>query len=308
MHSRSLSTVIARRDTGLVASLLLFLCGCPGRSPPVSPIPDAKSAIDRMQKTAAGCNGVQASAKIDHFGKDGRIRGDLLLIATMHANMRMDIVSPFGVSLATLTSDGTAFALADLRDKRFYVGPASACNIARLTTVPIPPYVLVDLLRGQAPVLKTPPNVQMPMDLAWNSRGFYVVHISGTNNADEEIHMAPTDADWDLPWQQQRMRVLDVTVTQKGVVLYHAEMTDHAGAPMAKARIDADGIDPPILPSGPMCTAELPRKIHVEVPSLQEDVQFRYDSVNWNPPLPQGVFTQSPVAGMPTTPVSCSDQ
>ena len=46
------------------------------------------------------------------------------------------------------------FALADLRDKRFYVGPAAACNIARLTSVPVPGHVLVDLLRGEAPVLK----------------------------------------------------------------------------------------------------------------------------------------------------------
>jgi hypothetical protein len=305
---RFFRALVPARDASLVASLLLFLCGCPGRPPPVSPIPDAKSAIDRMRMTAAGCNGVQAAAKIDHFGKDGRIRGDLLLIATMPANIRMDIVSPFGVSLATLTSDGAAFALSDLRDKRFYVGPASACNIARLTTVPIPPYVLVDLLRGQAPVLKQRAAPEQAMSIAWDSGGYYVVKVLGTVEAEEEIHLAPTDDDWNKPWEQQRLRVLDVLVRQRGVVIYHAEMSDHSSAPMAKARIDADGIDPPILPSGPMCTAELPRKIHVEVPSLQEDVQFRYDTVTWNPPLPTGVFTQQPQPGMPTTPVTCSDQ
>jgi hypothetical protein len=261
-----------------------------------------------MQRTAAGCNGVYASAKIDHFGKEGRIRGDLLLVATMPASLRMDIISPFGVSLATLTSDGAAFALSDLRDKRFYVGPATACNIARLTTVPIPPYVLVDLLRGQAPVLKQRASAEQSMSIAWNSSGYYVVKVLGTNSAEEEIHLAPTDADWNLPWQQQRMRVLDVTVAQKGVVIYHAEMSDHSSAPMSKPRVDADGIDPPVMPSGPTCTAELPRKIHVEVPSLQEDVQFRYDTVTWNPPLPTGMFTQQPQPGMPTTPVTCSDQ
>jgi hypothetical protein len=125
--------------------------------------------------------------------------------------------------------------------------------------------------------------------------------------ADEEIHMAPTDADWDLPWQQQHMRVLEVTVRQSGVVLYHAEMSDHAPAPMGKPRVDPDGIDAPIQPSGPTCNAELPRKIHVEVPSLEEDVQFRYDTVTWNPPLPQNIFTQTAPQGMPTTPVSCQD-
>jgi len=298
------------RASSPLLPLLLFLCGCPGRQPPVSFIPDAKSAIDRMRATAAGCNGVQAAAKIDHFGKQGRIRGDLLLMVTMPASIRMDIVSPFGASLATLTSDGAAFALSDLRDKRFYVGPASACNIARLTTVPIPGHVLVDLLRGQAPILKQAPGSTplSSMDLAWNSHGYYVIHVSGTRQAEEEIHLAPADDDWNLPWEKQRLRVLDVTVRQQGIVLYHAEMTDHASAPMAKPRIDADGIDPPIPPSGPQCTAELPRKIHVDVPSLEEDVQFRYDTVTWNPPLPQGVFTQAAQPGMPTSPVTCNDE
>jgi hypothetical protein len=298
MHFRSLSRL---------TPLLLLLTGCPGRTPPLSPIPDAKSAIDRMRMTAAGCNGVYASAKIDHFGKEGRIRGDLLLIATMPASLRMDIISPFGVSLATLTSDGTAFALSDLRDKRFYVGPATACNIARLTTVPIPPYVLVDLLRGQAPVLKQRSDPATSLSIAWDSGGYYVVKVLGTHDAEEEIHLAPNDDDWNLPWQKQRMRVLDVLVKQRGIVIYHAEMTNHSSAPMSKPRVDADGIDPPVMPSGPTCTAELPRKIHVEVPSLQEDVQFRYDNVTWNPPLPNGIFAQQAQPGMPTTPVTCND-
>ena len=284
------------------------LCGCPGRAPPVSPIPDARSAIERMRATAAGCNGVQASAKIDHFGKEGRIRGDLMMIVAMPANLRMDIVSPFGASIATLTSDGESFGLSDLRDKKFYVGPATACNIARLTTVPIPGHVLVDLLRGQAPVLVRNGPDATAMQIAWNGHGYYAVTIQGTNEAVEEIHLAPTDDDWNKPWQEQRLRVLDVLVKQQGLVLYHAELDDHSPAPMAKPRIDPDGIDPPIPPSGPTCTAELPRKIHVEVPGLEEDVQFRYDQVTWNPPLPQGIFKQPAPPGMPTVPVTCSDR
>ncbi len=282
----------------------ILLCGCPGRAAPQSFLPDANAAIERMRQTAAGCNGVQANAKIDHFGKDGRIRGDLMLIATMPANLRMDIVSPFGASIATLTSDGTTFGLADLRDKRFYVGPASACNISRLTTVPIPGNVLVDFLRGQAPVLKQTGEG----GIAWNSKGFYVIYIYGANHTNEEIHMVPLDQDWNKPWQQQRFRVLDVTVERGGLLYYHAEMSDHSPAPMSGARIDKDGIDPPIPPSGPTCTAELPRKIHVEVPGLDEDVEFTYEQVTWNPPLPEHIFVQQAPPGMPTVPEPCTDE
>ncbi len=281
---------------------LPLLTGCPSAPPPASLLPNATAAVDRMRATAACGTSVQASAKIDHFGKEGRVRGDLLMFVALPARIRMDIVSPFGATVATLTSDSQKFALADLREKRFYVGPASACNIARLTTVPIPGPVLVDLLRGQAPVLKHDPAA---MTIEWHRNGYYVLRIPSTHNAVEEIHLVPRPEDFGKEWNQQRMRVLDVTVFQEGLVLYHAEMDDHAVAPMAKPRVDPDGIDPPIPPSGPFCDAELPRRIHVDVPGLKEDVLFRYDQVTWNPPLAQGTFVQQPPPMMTVTPVTC---
>src|SRR5690606_20329289 len=98
--------------------------------------------------------------------------------------------------------------------------------------------------------------------------------------------------DFNLPWDKQRLRVLDVEVKQQGIVLYHAELEGHRPAAMDEPRVDPDGLDPPIPTSGPHCTAELPRTIHVEVPGKEEDVLFRYERVTWNPPLPEGTFTQ----------------
>jgi hypothetical protein len=288
----------------LLAPMLLapFLFGCPSMPPPASRVPSAEAAVERLRATGACGTGIQASAKIDHFGEHGRIRGDLLMFVAAPARIRMDIVTPFGVTLATLTSDATRFALADLRDKHFYVGPATACNIARLTTVPIPGHVLVELLRGQAPVLKHAPGAGQ---LEWNGKGYYVITIPSTREASEELHIAPRPDDFQKPWNEQRMRLLDVVVRQYGVELYHAELDGHASAAMAKDRVDADGIDPPLPPSGPFCDAELPRAIHVEVPGLQEDVLFRYDQVTWNPPLPEGTFAQPVPPGMPVVPVEC---
>ena len=137
-------------------AFVLVLTGCPSMKPPPSQMPSAQAAIDRLRATGACGTGLQAAAKIDHFGEKGRVRGDLLMFASIPARIRMDIVSPFGVTVATLASDGREFSLADLREKRFFIGPASACNIARLTTVPIPGSVLVELLRGQPPVLIHP--------------------------------------------------------------------------------------------------------------------------------------------------------
>jgi hypothetical protein len=282
-----------------------LLGGCPSAPPPLSQLPSAQAAIDRMHATTACGTGVQASAKIDHFGKQGRVRGNLDMIVTQPARIRMDVFS-FGVAVATLTSDGKAFALADLRDKRFYVGRASACNIARLTTVPIPGPVLVDLLRGQAPVVKHAPD-PAAMKIEWSGDGYYKITVVGTRDAVEEIHVTPRPDDFAKPWAEQRMRVLDVTVRQQGLVLYHAALDEHAPARTASPRVDSEGIDPPIPPSGPSCDAEIPRTIHVEVPGLGDDVLFRYEQVVWNPPIPEGLFVQQSQAGMSVTPVSCQD-
>jgi hypothetical protein len=286
----------------LLATLGAAGCGTP---PPVSQVPDARAALARLHATQDCGLGIQASAKIDHFGKGGRVRGDLLFFALWPARLRMDVVGPMNVGVvATLTSDAQRFALADLREKRFFFGPASACNIARLTTVPMPGHVLVSLLRGEAPVLK---HEAQASSIAWDRGGYYVVRIASTRDASEELHLAPHPSDYALPWQQQRMRVLQVEVKQQGYVLYHAELTDHRPAAMAKPRVDADGIDAPIPVSGPTCQAELPRTIHVEVPGKDEDVLFRYEDVAWNPPLVDDLFTQPVPGGLAVERVSCDE-
>lgn len=295
---------LALAQCAILSLSSLTLLGCPSVPPPPSQLPNAAAAIQRMRATHASCNAVVANAKIDHFGKQGRVRGDLLMFAAVPANIRMDVISPFGVTLATLTTDGTRFSLADLRDKRFYVGPATACNIARLTTVPIPGHVLVDLFRGEAPVLKHDATAGT---IEWSGKGYYVVTIPSTREAIEEIHLAPMPDDRAKPWSDQRMRVLEVTVRQYGGILYRAKLDDHARAPMAKERLDPDNLEPPIPPSGPECDAEIPRKIHVDVPDQDEEVKFTYDQVTWNPPLPEGTFLQPVPPGMPVVQVTCTD-
>jgi hypothetical protein len=141
--------------------------------------------------------------------------------------------------------------------------------------------------------------------ILWSPRGYWVLTIDSTRSAREEIHLAPRPEDWTRPWEQQRMRVLDVRVEQQGYVLYHAELSDHATAGTAGPRLDPDNLEPPIPPSGPVCDAEIPRKIHVEVPDPEADVRFQYVQRTWNPPLPSGAFEQMPPPGMQIERVTC---
>src|SRR5438093_1160529 len=164
------------------AFTVTMLCiGC-GTPPPASQVPDARSALNRLHATQDCMIGVHAKkAKIDHFGKGGRVRGELLAFAIWPERIRMDIIGPMNVGIvATLASDAGRFTLSDLRERRFLFGPASARNIARLTTVPMPGHVLVSLLRGEAPVLMHQP---ASATVAWSRSGYYVVKIASTRNA-----------------------------------------------------------------------------------------------------------------------------
>lgn len=297
-----LSTRFAAPAVAVIA--LLAGTGC-GNPPPASQVPSARAATDRIHATQDCGGGLHATAKIDQFSKEqGRVRGDLLAFAIWPDKIRMDIVSPFGVTLWTLASDGVKFSLNDLRQKRFFHGPSSLCNIQRITTMPIPGHVLVSLMRGEAPVLK---HTDADESIAWDGKGYYVVTIKGNNGSVERIKVAPHPDDLAQPWEKQRLRVLDIVVEQQGILLYHAELADHKVAPMAVPQVDPAMIDPPIPTSGPQCTAELPRRIHVEAPTKDADVLFRYEDVTWNPPLPDGIFTQPIPGGVEVVRMTCEN-
>jgi hypothetical protein len=273
------------------AAATLLACG---RTPPPSQFPDAEAAIGRMRATYACSRGVSAEAKLDYIGPRGRARGNVLYMAAVPDRLRLDLSSPFGAMISTLTSDGKNFTLMDLRERRFFYGPANACNLARFTQVSLPPAVLVDLLRGEAPVIvhdKTQSSVRWDGDR-------YVVQLSGKNGATEHLELEPTASDFGRPWSQQRVRVLGVSVEQYGVPIYRVSLDDHAPTLTAKARVDPDGIDPPIPASGPACSAELPRRIRIEVPPEGHDLVLTVEEVSHNAPLPSGVFTQAQANGL----------
>ena len=247
-----------------------------------------------MRATTSCSRALRSDAKIDYFGEAGRIRGSLLYVVAVPDRLRLDVVSPFGATVSTLTSDGRQFALFDLRQKEFLRGPANACNLARFTHVPVPPAAMVQLLRGEAPVLVHTPAAA---SIAWES-GQYVIRIQSTRAATEEIHLKPLPQDYSLPYAAQRLRVTEVRVVQQGIELYRAELVGHRSAKMSGPRVDPDGLDPPLPPSGPECQAEVPGRLHLQVPDGDQDVILENIDVSHNPPLASEIFQQSPPGGV----------
>jgi hypothetical protein len=291
----------------VISLVSLVSLGCTS-APPPSQLPNAEAAIDRMRATSSCGNAVQADAKLDHFASDsGRIRTELLFIASRPARMRMDALAPVVGTVLTLTTDGDKFQLADLRNHQFLYGPATPENIARVSHLPMPLHPFISLLMGRAPVLKHDAQNLAAPSIAWEGGGFYVVKIPGNNDAIEEIHLVPSPDDWKKPWGEQRMRVLDVQVTQRGVLLYHVELDTHEKTTMSPPAACDDVCkatgETPTPPSGPVCEAELPRRIHVEVPPFSADELFRYDKVVWNPPIDASTFSQQQPQGLTPRPL-----
>lgn len=285
--------VLRPGSTAFVLASALALTGCP-RSPPPSRFPTADFAIARMRATLACSRGIRGESKVDYFGEQGRVRGTTLFVLSRPDRVRFDVMSPFGVNLSTLTSDGTVFGLLDVGGKVFFRGTASECNVGRFLHVPVPPFALVDLITGEAPVL-----VHRPEDAAidWDS-GSYRIRISSRHGASEEIRIEPTPADWEKPWDRQRVRVVAVEVRQQGIGLYRAALDDFEQTHTAPPNVDPDGIEPDVPPSGPACTAEVPRRIHVVSEASGEDVLIEHKDVLHNPPLPPNLFRQSPPGGV----------
>jgi len=279
----------------------LALAAC-GRPPPVSQFPTADAALGRLHESQACSRGVTAEAKLDYFGPRMRLRGNVLYLASAPDRVRLDLFSSFGAVLSTLTADGKDFALLDPRAKRFFYGPANACNLARFTQVSLPPPVLVDLLRGDAPVLV---HAASGASVKWEG-GRYVVSIASTRGATERIELEPLPEDFGRPWSEQRVRVLGFEVVQLGVSLYKVELEGHERVDTAKPRVDPDGLEPPVPPSGPACGAELPRRIHIEVEGEGHDLVLSVRDLSHNPPLPTGSFSQERPSGVRAEFAPCS--
>jgi hypothetical protein len=279
----------ARQHAAAVA-LLAAACS----SPPKSQFPDAQAALDRMRETYACSRGLSGEAKLDYFGESGRVRGDLWYLVSLPDKVRLDVVSPFGATISTLTSDGQRFNLLDLRAKEFLYGPANDCNLARFTQVPMPPHALVQLMRGEAPVLVHEPS---SANIEW-SGGHYVIHIDSRHSARETIELVPLDEDWNKPFSQQRVKVQNVLVEQLGAPLYSVELRGHRPSRTAPPRRDPDGIEPPLPPSGPQCSAPVPTRLRIEVPQAEHDLMLDNREVMHNPPLDPGAFAQETPSGV----------
>jgi hypothetical protein len=278
---------------------------------PAAKFPTFESALAQLKEQTDCSRAVQGEAALVAQSALFKVRGKILYLAQAPEQLRFDLYSSFGVTLSTLTSDGEKFGLYSLDQKAFWYGPARTCNLERFTRVAVPPFALVELLRGRPPVLSHRANdVSFRYSRPLFSQGRYVIDVAGDHESTQRLEIGVADGDFDKPLNQQRLRLLSVRVKQGRRLLYKVALSDHFAGSRKDIELTSDEIEmgvTPLPPSGPECSAEVPGSLKFTVPDAGYTLVIENQEVHHNPPLQPGAFTQPIPSGVTSRHSECMD-
>lgn len=276
---------LARRAFAIVVGTLLLVgCGRPPR--PTYPIEDPDRALRLLTSMRRTLFGLQAEARVEQRGSEGRIRGTVLLMVVSPASVRFDVLTQFGPA-ATLTSDGETFELLDQREGTFLEGPACPSNIARFLGVALAPADVTRLLLGDAPVFES---ATKEIEVI---RGGYVVTIYGEDSVQEvEIHIRRGDED--APPEAQYLR------------LARTEIFDAEGRSRVRAVFEDHRVVPDPEDEAGRGVA-IPFRVRFDDFVHDTTTTVRMKEVELDVEVPEDAFTQARPAGMPYAYAPCEE-
>lgn len=263
-----------------------LLTACPGRPCPTTPFDDPASALDAYRDMRRPARVLRAEARVDRRGgEEGRIRGTVRMFVERPEGVRFDAMTQFGPA-AVLTSDGERFALMDLRENRFFVGPTCPANIERLLGIRLSGADVTRLLLGESPRIEHDDTSMRCED------GGYVVTLEAADGRRQELVLEVRPGDLEAPPDEQRMRIRRSEVfgpdgrTEWRVTYddyrFIADPTDERGRGVA-----------------------MPFTVRFEDPSAGVDTLVRFEQIDLNVEVPPGVFEQRPRAGLAVEDVTC---
>jgi hypothetical protein len=268
--------------TYAIAVVVATLAACGGAACPKQLITDPAAALASRHYDASAIQVLRAEAKVDQRGKQGRIKGRVLMFVERPNHVRFDAMTQFGPALV-LSSDGETFALSDFKEKRFLTGPACERNIARVIGVAISGEAVTRVLLGDVPELSSAQE-----SVSCSGKGGYAVERRAADGSRQRIELAVHEADLAKPPAQQRSELREVTLfARDGKRLYQVRYEDY------KALGD-HGV-------------RLPFTVRIEDFSNGSDAVLRFQSIDLNVRVPEGAFVQSAGEGLSLEEVSCED-
>ncbi len=192
---------------GLVFSLLLIGCA-PPIARPYAP-PSASELIASIRARASALKTLRAQSKIDHMGDGGeRVKVKVAMLLERPGKLRFEAESPLGGAVATVVTDGQRFSLLDVRQNRFFTGPALACNVARFTRVALAPSEVVEAMMGGAPLYLPADEADLARvaSVSWDGSagGREVLEIKLSNGGREIVKLSAANRVWDVVFVELR--------------------------------------------------------------------------------------------------------
>lgn len=193
----------------------LLLAGCPDRfRQPDDFSADPAPLIAKVKARDAAITSLSGALKIEAWQDGERIKLRQFFAVQAPDKLRIDLLSPFEQPLVTLTSDGRTLAIYDLEKKRFFRGPASNANLARLIPVKLAPDSLAALLRGTLPII-----AHETATVAWDGEhGWYQLDLVGKSRR-QRIHFEP-----------EGLRITEAREWRGETQIYRAQLGDWSGA------------------------------------------------------------------------------
>lgn len=266
----------------VVLALLSLATACGGASCPVQRITDPAQALAAQRASSAPIRSLRAEAKVDQRGAEGRIKGRILMFVERPDRVRFDAMTQFGPALI-LTSDGQHFALTDFKDNKYTTGPACARNIGRVVGVALSSADVASVLLGDPPLIEQSPSAPAePLTCA--SNGLYLLKRAGKDGGREELELRVHDADRAAPPDKQRLYLASATLWDaRGKKLVRVRYEDYK-------RVGA---------------SELPHTVRIDDFEHDSDALLRLSDIRVDVAVPEGVFTQTPRAGLKVEEVAC---
>jgi hypothetical protein len=149
--------------------LALGTAGCPGMGPVNT---GGGLPLSQARLTTPTLTRMRATATISQTEKGKRLSGKVYVMLERPGSIRFDAMSPVDTPMAILTANESTFALMDVKSDAFYTGPPSACNVARMLQIPLPPAAVAGILTGTPPLMD--PQEQR---LEWKLKGYHLLTL-----------------------------------------------------------------------------------------------------------------------------------
>jgi outer membrane lipoprotein-sorting protein len=277
----SLPTTRAAAMRCAVLALAGLAQACASFPAPAQPFTDPARALSLQGMARERVRSIRAEARIDQRGREGRIKGTVLMFAERPGRVRFDAMTQFGPA-AVLTSDGQTFAYSDLRSKRYLTGATCPKNIARFLNVPLTIEQTTRLLLGGTPLIE-----HSQANIDWHDDGFYRVVLRGAGQR-QEIDLGIRERDAEAPPERQELRLLRSEIYDaSGETDWRATYGDYRRLPLDSYRVP------------------MPFEVRVEQPRAGTDTLIRFKEIALNVQIPAEAFTQVPLPGMEQEEASC---